>query len=173
MISTGVGLNLVVETQYSLFGDWSSFALVYSLRKFLPDCKVYVKINRVDHEIKQLFTWLQKLKVEPIRNLTEAIAVKSTIIMVRPIDEKDLAVIKGEQSLDGFCSDAGGNNFTPFLSFASGCGNFVTSEWINKDDYPFPYADYFVSKDASINEIDIIKLWKQVNQSYSFLLRGA
>jgi len=106
--------------------------------------------------------------------VTDFIILRETsLVMTRPIGDDDVEKMRGSLCIDSFCSEAKDDKTTPFLTFGSGCGNFVTSEWINKDDYPFPYAEKFMTKDACVNEIEIIKLWKHVNHIYSFLLKGS
>ena len=175
MISTGQGLSFIIEISYTLFGDWSTFALTYSLKKFLPDCSIYIiKIRDRDPQILYL-TWISKLGVKGWKgsNSNDFISIKDTnLVMVRPIEDDIADKIKTASSIYEFCSEAKEDKFTPFLSFKNGCGNFVTTEWINKHDYPFPHAENFMTKEACVNEIEIIKLWKHVNQIYSFLSKG-
>lgn len=173
MISTGQELNFLIETSYTLFSDWSTFALTYSLKRFLPDCSVY--INRMAFSPTSYFTWIPKMGAKNSKDLgrNPFISIDSTILMLRPIEDEIAIKIKESGSVNEFCSEAKDDKFTSFISFASGCGNFVTTEWINRNDYPFLYAEVFMTTGACVNEIEIIKLWKRANQIYSFLSRGS
>jgi hypothetical protein len=167
-------VNVLIESSYSLFGDWSTFGLVYSLRKFAPNVNIHLKYSRKAGG-NQYFVWTRKMKVVVNKNIDKFVKFNSHILLIHPVDNEILQKLDNIADISGseFCSEVKQDKFTPFVSFRDGCGNFVMSEWIDKDDCPFPYADYFMTETVSLNETEVIKLWKLMNQVYSYLLKGA
>lgn len=162
MISTGLGINIFVETPSTITGDWMAFCLCYSIKKYIPDAKLYLKRITKNEKSLQFFNWSTKLGLCRIKNITNPIVLECDLIMVRPI-ERDTKLT---------WSEARDNKFTPFLSYREGCGNFVYDEWINKEESPFPHADNFMMHGISANELNILRLWKQMHVLYPFLSRS-
>jgi hypothetical protein len=162
MISTGLGINILINAPYTMHGDWMAFGLCYSIRKHLPDAKLYlnrIKEKQIDN---QFFAWSNKLGVKNQKIMVNPIIINCNSLMIRPIEMG--------ASLD--CTEAKEDKFTPFVSYKVGCGGFVYDEWINKDECPFPHAENFMKPDICTNELAILRLWKQINVLYPFLTRG-
>jgi hypothetical protein len=144
-------------------GDWMAFSLCYSLQKFLPDANVFIKYTKNSQISKQLFNWMTSLNIKDINKLSQPyLILESDNIMIRPMENDNKEV----------CSEVKEDKFTPFVSYQKGCGRFVFSEWINREEYPFSYADSFMTEDVCANEIQVLKLWKQMNTLYPLLTRG-
>lgn len=143
-----------------------AFSLCYSMQKFLPDANVFIKYTKKSQISKQLFNWMTSLNIKNINKLSQPyLTLESDNIMIRPMetisyDDKEV------------CSEVKEDKFTPFVSYQKGCGRFVFSEWINREEYPFSYADSFMAEDVCTNEIQVLKLWKQMNTLYPLLTRG-
>ena len=160
MVNNGKNLKILIDAPYSLFGDWSGFSLCYSIRKYLPEAEIYIKKNKILDSTHQYFNWLVRLKIKCFPTAVD-IMLPSSCIMIRPIDNSNLEI-----------SEAKEDKFTPFVTYSGGCGKFVVCDWINKNEYPFPYADNFMSNDTCVNEIQVLKLWKQMNTLYPLLAGG-
>lgn len=158
--------SVLVNSDYTVSGDWMAFSLCYSIQKFLPDANVFIKYTKKSQISKQLFNWITNLNIKNIKKLSQPyLTLESDNIMIRPMetisyDNKEV------------CSAAKEDKFTPFVSYQKGCGRFVFSEWINREEYPFSYADSFMTEDVCANEIQVLKLWKQMNTLYPLLTRG-
>ena len=166
MVTSGSGMKILVNSIYSIAGDWMAFSLCYSLQKFLPDAEVFIKYSKKSQISKQLFNWIVNLNIKNINKLSEPyLILESSAIMIRPIE----AISYDNKEI---CSEAKEDKFTPFVSYQKGCGNFVLDEWINKEEYPFSHADNFMTEDVCANEVQILKLWRQMNTLYPLLTRG-
>jgi len=136
------------------------------MQKFLPDANIFIKYTKKSQISKQLFNWMTSLNIKNINKLSQPyITLESNNIMIRPMetisyDNKEV------------CSEVKEDKFTPFVSYQKGCGRFVLGEWINIEEYPFSYADSFMTEDVCANEIQVLKLWKQMNTLYPLLTRG-
>ena len=156
--------SFLIYTPYTFFGDWMAFGLCYSIKKLSPESNIMVKPQMTGTVSKQYFNWVSRLSSK-IDDTKEIITIESpNIIAIRPFSD--------ELDFKGSCSEAKEDKFTPFVSYQNGCGKFVMADWIDKEEYPFPYADYFMSEDICVNEIQILKLWKQMNVLYPLLARG-
>lgn len=163
MVTSGLGINVLVNATYSIAGDWMAFSLCYSIQKFLPEANIFIKYSKNSQISKQLFAWMGSLNIKNINKLSEPIvSLDSSSIMIRPMEEIVLEM----------CSEVKEDKFTPFVSYQKGCGKFVMDEWINKDGYPFSQADSFMTEDVCANEIQVLKLWRQMNSLYPLLTRG-
>jgi len=160
MIVNGKNLKFLIDSPYSMLGDWSSFALCYSIRKFLPEAEIYIKSNKFEH-----FKWANKLKVKYNYNAYDLL-LQSTCLMIRPLDDTTIF------NVTNLVSEAKLDKFTPFVSYNESCGKFVTADWIHNNECPFPYADKFATKGMCPNELQVLKLWKQVGILYPMLVRG-
>lgn len=163
MIINGKNLKLVIDAPYSFLGNWSVFALGYSIRKFLPEAEISL-IKKKPTNDECYFTWIKKLKIGHVCD-NPHIILPSTCLIIRPIDSDEVV------SLD-MLSEAKQDKFTPFVSYKEGCARFVLSDWINSNDYPFPYADKLADKGMCPNETQVLKLWKQMNALYPIMVKG-
>lgn len=133
------------------------FSLCYSIKKYLPEARFQIKFTERNTEISY-FKWLRSLQQKKLTTFN-LIITEPNITMIRPMEENNA------------CTDVKEDKFTPFVSYVNGCGNFVMGDWINTDRYPFPYADNFMDKNLCVNEIKLLKLWKQMSSVYSLLTR--
>jgi len=160
MIISGKGLNILIDAPFSIFGDWSAFALCYSIKKYLPESVIYLDKKKSSEAKHQYFRWMTQLKVRHFPPSAD-ISLPSSCLIIRPISD-----------IKNILSEAKEDKFTPFVSYEEGCGKFVMADWINSNEYPFPYADNLMSTDACVNEIQVLKLWKQMNTLYALLVGG-
>jgi hypothetical protein len=163
MIISGKGLNILIDAPFSIFGDWSAFALCYSIKKYLPESVIYLDKKKSSEAKHQYFRWMPKLEVRHFPPSAD-ISLSSSCVIIRPIDSSN--------DLKNILSEAKQDKFTPFVSYKEGCGKFVMANWINSNEYLFPYADSLMSMDACVNEIQVLKLWKQMNILYTLLVGG-
>jgi hypothetical protein len=163
MISSGNNLKILIDAPYSFFGDWSGFAICYSIRKYLPEAEVYLDKKKKSNV--QYFNWMEKLKIKYFPTSVDFV-LPSHCLAVRTLDDSLLLTI------EILLSESKEDKFTPFVSYKEGCARFVMSDWINSNEYPFPYADKLVNKGMCSNEIQVLRLWKQMNALYPLLVKG-
>ncbi len=161
MIINGKNLKLAIDAPHSFLGDWSAFALAYSIRKFLPEAKIYLIKKKNTGE--SYFAWINRLKIENVCSNPDMI-LPSTCMIIRPIDSDETV------SMD-MVSEVKQDKFTPFVSYKEGCARFVMGDWIN-NEYPFPYADRLAEEGMCPNETQVLKLWKQMNALYPMMVKG-
>jgi hypothetical protein len=162
MISTGLGISILINAPYTAYGNWMTFGLCYSIRKYLPDAKLYLNRIKEKQIDARFFGWSNKLGIKNQKTMLNPIIMDCHSLMLRPIEIGN--------PLE--CSEAKEDKFTPFVSYKAGCGGFVYDEWINKEECPFPHADNFMEHGICINEVAILRLWKQINVLYPFLTRS-
>jgi hypothetical protein len=152
--------NILVTAPDTFFGDWSSFSCCFSIKKYLPECKIFLQRDKAQN-MKRFFNWQNKLKVKKtLKDVEYDVTLPSWTVMVRSFN-------------DNFdISEAQEDKITQFVSYKDGCGKFVMGEWIDKREYPFPHADSFVREGMNVNEVQILKLWKQMDIYYPLLARG-
>lgn len=165
----GMKFNAVVEYTYA--NDWMLFALWYSMQKTLPDAELIINCISPKKLERQFFSWCKRCNV--IFSFGESgagvagIAVKPAIIMIREMEEG-----LGISDINSVCSNCRDDKFTSFVSYGIGFGNFVTADWINTMECPFPWADRFMTALAGANEVKVLKLWKQLSPMYATVSRG-
>lgn len=164
MISSGNNLKIIIDAPYSFFGDWSGFALCYSIRKYLPEAEVYLDKKKSDAQY-QYFKWMEKLKIKHFPHTVDLV-LPSHCLAIRPLNDSLLL------TLETVLSESKEDKFTPFVSYKEGCARFVMSDWINSNEYPFPYADKLVDKGMCPNETQVLRSWKQMNALYPLLVKG-
>lgn len=54
-----------------------------------------------------------------------------------------------------------------FVSIVDGWGKFVMERWIHKNESPFSGADRFATDEMSVNEMQVLKLWKRLGPLFS------
>jgi hypothetical protein len=177
MRDTGDGLNIVCKTGYSFHDDWMTFACWYSILKSLPDAKFSIFCPSVDsHGL--YFQWAPRCRVNFSTILptnTPLLIVPPLAMAVRSLDQKCVDLLSEIHfvELDGrLCGDVKDDTFLPFVHYQNGCGKFVVSEWINKAECPFPWAERFMTHTATANEVRVLKLWKQLHPLYATVAKG-
>jgi hypothetical protein len=77
------------------------------------------------------------------------------------------------QRESGLCPGAKGDDFTTFVNYADGWGKFVTTDCINRRDYPFRRAERFHSGSGmTLNEGKVLDLWKRMDRLFTAVSRG-
>jgi hypothetical protein len=80
---------------------------------------------------------------------------------------------EGFITMSDFSSDAQSGELPLFVSCGDSVSKFVTAEWIDKVEYPFPHAERFAdSTTLTANEASVLKLWKMTDQVFSTVSRG-
>lgn len=128
-----------------------AFASWYSIKKWLPDCRVYVKMV-LD---KSIFNWTSRVGVGISRNPEADLEITPTTIVVREFrgDVEPASSKSGVQS--------------SFVDYSEGCGNFVVDKWINSNQVPFHRAlRRFGTPDLTVNEVAILNLWERCGGIY-------
>jgi hypothetical protein len=167
-IFSGKDTSILIKANYNFFGDWTSFATCYSIIKFLPDAEICIHLNKPKIFDKLFFMWAGKLNIllQSDPKNTELFILKPLVILVREIAKADF------YDIDKLTCDAKSNDFKPFVSYETGCGKFVVSEWIYKEECPFSCVDKLVGDSMTINELQVLKLWKQASLLYKILSKG-
>ncbi len=178
----GDNLNVIINGNYNISHEWMAFACWYSINKNLPDAKVELVISSAGAVSRQLFDWTGRVGVrlhlnKHVELKPNSLAVPACSMAVRDLpqgavdllNDKSITIMNEEK---GLCCEAKEDCFVPFVTYLEGVGNFVTGDWINKDECPFPWADRFMSHSANANEIRILKLWKQLSQIFTTVSRG-
>lgn len=164
----GDGMKFCATVDYTYANDWMLFALWYSMQKHLPDAELVINCVPPKKIERQFFVWCKRCKVPfSYVNAFNGIAVPPEIIMVRGFPEGTEV-----KDINDVCSDCRKDLFTPFVSYREGFGNFVTMDWINTMECPFPWADKFMTTLAGVNEVGILKLWKQLGPVYANVSKG-
>lgn len=162
----GMKFNAVVDYTYA--NDWMLFALWYSMQKTLPDAELIINCIPPKKIERQFFSWCKRCNVSfAFGDKGQGIAVPPDIIMIRELQEG--VEVKDINHVCSVCKD---DKFTPFVSYGTGFGNFVTSDWINTVECPFLWADRFMTASAGANDVKVLKLWKQLNPMYATVSRG-
>ncbi len=164
MIVNGKNLKLLIDAPYSFVGNWSVFGLAYSIKKFLPEAEICLIKRKSLNADEHYFTWIEKMKIKTVCN-NPSLVLPSTCMIIRPIDSDEIV------SMD-MVSEVKQDKFTPFVSYKEGCARFVMSDWINSNEYPFPYADRLAEEGMCPNETQVLKLWKQMNALYPMMVKG-
>ena len=139
---------------------WMTFASWYSFYKNIPDAQIAIFAEK-----GMLLDWCWKLKIPfstqndkfECFNGKKVIEISPTVMAVRPYN-----------SINNIGpSDAKSGEFTTLVDYNKGCGNFVTSEWINKYVAPpFGNAVKSFGRGASMNELKILSLWDKCSNIY-------
>lgn len=144
-------LRFVIECKSNQCHDWMAFASWYSIRKRIPDAQVSVHVS-LD---RPFFRWANKVGVRLSRVRPEGTSIAPTVVAARDF----------ESSLE--VSPAKTDRQTCFVDYADGCGNFVTDEWINKDEIPFERAlRRFGTQNMTVNEMAVLALWESCHLVY-------
>ncbi len=94
MITSGLGLDILIQTPFSFAGDWMTFCLCYSIRKYIPDARIHLKrINQGEKNL-QFFNWSSKLGITNCNNCNP-IVLDCNLIMVRPIEKDAKFILQG------------------------------------------------------------------------------
>jgi hypothetical protein len=169
MNSLGLGLNIVIETEYTPCHDWMTFSAWYSIKKTLPDAKVIIKVDKRKIN-RELFFWVSKFKVKMTTSFEETplLIIPDHVIASREFKgEIEKSVLDEELYVD-----ARGDSAKPFISYKNGWGSFVIDEWIDKEMSPFSNAEKFMTDNMSINEVRVLKFWKLADVLYSNVSRS-
>lgn len=161
----GQGLNILISCNYSLEHNWMSYLCWYSIKKTLSDAKVYIYSKR-ENITGCLFLWTKKVNV-PFKTYSGDLKKESFLIVpphvmaIRDFEEANIDpnFTQGYLEDTNFLKDAKSNDFCVFSSYLNGWGNFVTSEWINNTTCPLLVFRKFPTKNMSMNEKRIEKLW--------------
>lgn len=164
----GAGLKFVTQVDYSYSHDWMSFALWYSLQKFLPDASLVICCNGFHRGSMQLFTWPRRCRVSFGYIPEQGMLLAPGVVAVRELQEDGYeSLLRGKLPICP-CQDY---QFLPFVSYENNCAGFVMSEWIHRVECPFSIADRFMTLSANGNEIQVLRLWKQMSSVYASVSR--
>jgi hypothetical protein len=178
MTVNGEDLAVVIRCKYLFSHDWMTFAAWYSLSKMLPDAAVYLSLDKSARTTRQVFSWVPRVGIKlssAIDDNLSKIHIDCDTLMVRELTEEQAEAISASQGGEippELISEAKDDQYTPFVSYRKGCGNFVESEWIDTTECPFSWADRFMTHSANANEVRILKLWKQLTSIYATVSRG-
>jgi len=150
MENTGSGLSIVVECEYLKHHHWMTYASWYSLTKNLPDANVLIYCKR-SRETEPLFQWAVKLRAFFSYNPPKQCD------LVIPCDVMAVRSWHGEKIINAKSKET-----TTFVSYKDGCGDFVLSDWIHKEEAPFFEVDTLKSVDMTVNEFKVFDLWKKM-----------
>lgn len=144
-------LKITICCECNFCHEWMAFASYYSIKKYLPDCEVSLKVNLN----KPIFRWANRLGVKISKNYSHFFKIDPSVLAVRDF----------EGSLD--ISSSKSNIQTTFVDYAEGCGNFVVDEWINSSRVPFFNArKRFGNANLTVNEMAILTLWEKCHYVY-------
>lgn len=172
-MATGKGINCVILTEATPERDWKAFATWYTLRQFLPEA--WIGLSCLRHsQSKECFVWSYCCKVPKVTctkyNLNNPfLFVHDDLMMLRPLDDELVLPLIIKES--NYWSEVKQDKFTPFVTYERGCGKFVMTEWLNKEECPFPHADSLISQSACAGELQVLKFWKQMNFLYFTISR--
>lgn len=169
----GNNLNIVIQTTFDYFGDWTAFACWYSVSKMLPDANVSLFYPHVSMK-EQVLGWMHRCRVPLFKSKVlpeNTMILDHCTIVARELNDKNVELLNNNL-LDDMLSEAKDEKITPFVSYRNGCGNFVASDWINTKECPFSIADKFMIHTATANEIKVLKLWKQLSIIYASISRS-
>lgn len=128
-----------------------AFASWYSIRKWLPDCKVFLEVVLE----KPMFGWANRLGVKTTRKAPAEFKIQPTTMILREFS--------GEMHI----SSSKTNAQTAFVDYADGCGNFVVDEWLNSSNAPFERAlKNFGTHNLTVNEMATLTAWERCHHVY-------
>lgn len=138
---------------------WMSFAFWYSCQKNLPDANV-VLVCEPTVPNKDVFRWAYRLKVPIWRHERhipiDFLKLSPHVMAVREYLPDSVGPV-----------DCKTEEVATFVSYQSGVGCFVLSEWIDRHGVPFGKAERFHADDITVNESKILKLWERSDPLYS------
>lgn len=162
---TGKNLLIVVDCDYSFSHNWMAFTLWYSLRKNLPDAEMVLNVVRKSSPV-ELFSWAVKFKVRLSYSKFLLDDITDRQILHLPPHVMAVRDFSGGVPLGPV--DIKSDYFSVFVDYKSGCGAFVTAEWINRKDIPlFNATKKFFTKNISVNESKGLKLWERAGKILS------
>jgi hypothetical protein len=186
--STGDNLNILIACDYLRHHNWMSFLCWYSLKKNLPDAKVYVASQRRIMEYN-LFQWTRSCNVPLVLhketndegqvdfvfkkyNLSNLLVVKPDQICIRDFNESGLKYdySKSIKYADyEIVCDCKSDRSTVFASYTNGWGKFNPPLWINKQGCPLNPEYKFAQGEMTPNEIRIGKIWYSASAVFSIV----
>lgn len=148
-----------IQADYTLESDWMAFALWYSIKRYLPDAKIFILLPK--KPFKQiLFKWLDKCKVRRLTSGHEGLLLPDHCIMIRePLDY----CIKDEM-----IQDINSDGSPVFIKFGNKIGNLDIAEWATKTKIaPFNFTWQCETK----HEQAVAQLWRLMSQHYQLANR--
>lgn len=131
--------------------DWMAFASWYSIKKHLPDTKVFLELNLN----QPIFRWANKLGVRISRKTESILKIQPTVMAVRDFD--------GNLNI----SSSKSNIQSTFIDYSEGCGNFVADKWIHTSKIPFFKAiKKFGNLNLTVNEVAVLTIWEKCHYLY-------
>lgn len=153
-------MKIVISCDETKCHDWMAFAAWYSINKNLPDAEVTLVVNRGP---TVYFNWANKCQV-PIIRKNKATKLVCNDLVLPPY----IAAVRNEEEIGPISSKS--NNYATIVNYEEGCGSFVTSDWINRNDVPFRKAmKRFTTETMTVNEVAILSLWDRLDSVYKFL----
>lgn len=128
-----------------------TFASWYSLRKWLPDCAVFIETN-LD---RPLFKWANRLGVKVFKEARAQLQISPSVMILREFTG-DIVPASSKSDIQ-----------SAFIDYSYGCGNFVVDKWINSTGVPFYRAlKRFGTGSLTVNEMAILSMWERCGQIY-------
>lgn len=128
-----------------------AFASWYSIRKWLPDCKVFVE-TVLDRPI---FKWTHKAGVKLTRKTHADLDISPSVLVLREY-RGDHSPVSSKTNIQ-----------SSFIDYSEGCGNFKLEEWINSGGIPFYRAfKRFGTNNMTVNEAAVLNFWESCGLIY-------
>lgn len=135
--------------------DWMAFASWYSIKKRIPDCVVMLETKLS----APMFGWSHRAGVRITRNSDALFKIGPTVMAVRDFSG-DLTISRAKSS-----------DYTCFVDYYDGCGDFVVNEWIHRGEVPFQKAlrRFGSYRDLTANEVAILDFWDKCHHVYRIM----
>jgi hypothetical protein len=134
-----------------------TFASWYSINRFLPDASIFIYCDRgrIDYRYP-LFEWAVKMRAKLSYSRPKNFSgfeIKAETVAVRTWEEYRVVSAKS-------------NDYSTFVSYEDGCGNFVTDRWIDSLAAPFDKVATLRNDSMMLNEKKVFDVWEQVLPIY-------
>lgn len=159
---TGLGLTIVIQSEYRSSHDWRAFACWYSIRSFLPDATFAIAAPKTANTkmVSQCFRWARRAGIS-MRPAT-GVVIDDHVIMVRDTN------LSGDETIlgSGLCADCRTDSAVPFVYVGEKCGKYDKERWPHA-----PFAQSFLSPDVTENERLVLQMWQKMASAYTAMLK--
>jgi hypothetical protein len=148
---TGNNLNIVIMADQSFNHGWMTFSCWYSIHYYLPEAKVYFKIEKKEGA-SSAFAWTSRCPIKRIYHTNDHLVVPCHF----------MAVNEYTPNLFSKCIDEKDSTFADY----SVCGAFSLENCTN---IPFWDAEKFMTKKIPIKGKRVLDLWVKMREVFLVL----
>lgn len=176
--STGKNLNILIPCEFTSHHDWMVFSCWYSIQRNLPDANVKILCKK-QGLTKNYFTWARRKRLNfslcsEINCEVESpgLVLFPSIVVLDELNDEFIHRLETEIVKDNFSKSTKSEEYSSFVDFSDGIGNFKLERWINKLGNPFLFTNKYKVDFMTINEIKVLDLWSQASKTFYGLTKG-